>query len=85
MKFRLTLKECELASSLAEQTEIAQKVPELEKEVSGLEEDNTALTKSNLYKARGFDRLLKIAKAIRDTLKNEVKLLKINYLKLKKK
>ncbi|ENN7669643.1 hypothetical protein ACAI96_004485 [Salmonella enterica] len=75
-------KNSELASSLAEQTEIAQKVPELEKEVSGLEEDNTALTKSNLYKARGFDRLLKIAKAIRDTLKNEVKLLKDKLFKV---
>ncbi|HGW4123896.1 TPA: hypothetical protein ACNIDS_005381 [Klebsiella pneumoniae] len=75
-------KNSELASSLAEQTEIARKVPELEKEVSGLEEDNTALTKSNLYKARGFDRLLKIAKAIRDTLKNEVKLLKDKLFKV---
>lgn len=75
-------KNSELASELAEQTEIAQKVPELEKEVSGLEEDNTALTKSNLYKARGFDRLLKIAKAIRDTLKNEVKLLKDKLFKV---
>ncbi|EDC3941738.1 hypothetical protein GAH73_21880 [Salmonella enterica subsp. enterica] len=69
-------------NELAEQAEIAKRVPELEKEVAGLEEDNTALTKSNLYKARGFDRLLKIAKAIRDTLKNEVKLLKDKLFKV---
>ncbi|EMB3812224.1 hypothetical protein U8486_004341 [Salmonella enterica] len=69
-------------NELAEQAEIAKRVPELEKEVAGLEEDNTALTKSNLYKARGFDRLLKIAKAIRDTLKNEVKLLKEKLFKV---
>ncbi len=69
-------------NELAEQAEIAKRVPELEKEIAGLEEDNTALTKSNLYKARGFDRLLKIAKAIRDTLKNEVKSLKDKLFKV---